>query len=203
MQRRFPHRFQALASRIFVQLCQLLTTMPLSRTETNITKGIKKKDLRGFPTAISLERSRRNLQQSPSFETGSGGWAKDNHQGDWHCRHCLNQNNARRFRPLAELHVSLQDVSTLAEYHVSRLPRAPRARLVLTGVLPLRRPCLQQHLLPRLTAFPCGNLCCRRGGLWKGVHSGENCILVYDAKMVPPPVSGSCEPYFRPNSVSC
>ena len=36
------------------------------------------------------------------------------------------------------------------------------------------------------------------GGLWKGVHSGENCILVYNAKAVPPPVSGSCEPYFRP-----
>ena len=36
------------------------------------------------------------------------------------------------------------------------------------------------------------------GGLWKGVHSGKNCILVYNAKAVPPPVSGSCEPYFRP-----
>ena len=133
-----------------------------------------------------------------------GTTTKDNHQGDWHCCHCLNQNNARRFRPPCQTsRLSLRDVSALAEYHVSRLPRAPRARLVFTGVPHLRRPCLQQHWLPRLTAFPCGNLCCRRGGLWKGVHSGENCILVYNAKAVPPPVSGSCEPYFRPNSVSC
>ena len=41
------------------------------------------------------------------------------------------------------------------------------------------------------------------GGPREGEHSGENCILVYNAKAVPPPVSGSCEPYFRPNSVSC
>ena len=58
----------------------------------------------------------------------------------------------------------MQDVTALAESHISLLPRAPRARLVFTGVPHLRRPCLQQHLLPRLTAFACGNLCCRRGG---------------------------------------
>ena len=133
-----------------------------------------------------------------------GTTTKDNHQGDWHCRHCLNQNNARRFRPLAELHVSLCETFRPSPNITSLDCRARRARAS----------CSRESLISAGPA--CSNTCYRvslrllaetsvaaEGGLWKGVHSGKNCILVYNAKAVLPPVSGSCEPYFCPNSVSC
>ena len=78
-----PTGFRLLRAVFSSQLCQLLTTMPPLENRNKHHQRYQKKDLRGFPTAISIDRSRRNLKQSPSFETGSGGWAKDNHQGDW------------------------------------------------------------------------------------------------------------------------
>ena len=65
------------------QLCQLLTTKPLSRTETNITK---KKDLRDFPTAIS----HRTTSQQPGgrvVRNRAGGWARNDLRCErLHCR---------------------------------------------------------------------------------------------------------------------
>ena len=41
------------------------------------------------------------------------------------------------------------------------------------------------------------------GGLREECTLGRKLHFSFYAKAVPPPVSGSCEPYFRPNSVSC
>ena len=67
--------------------------------------------------------------------------------------------------------------------HVS--PSSPPALPAATPVTASHCVCLRKPLLPQ-------------GGLWKGVHLDKNYILVYNAKAVPPPVSGSCEPYFCP-----
>ena len=82
----------------------------------------------------------------------------------------------------------------------ARLSRAPPARAsCLVRVRISSRWLPQQRLLPRLSAFACGNLRCRRRPRDKIAHSGKNCILVYNAKAVPPPVSGSSRsPIFVP-----
>ena len=82
----------------------------------------------------------------------------------------------------------------------ARLSRAPPARAsCLVRVRISSRWPPQQRRLPRLSAFACGNLRCRGRPRDKIAHSGENCILVYNAKAVPPPVSGSSRsPIFVP-----
>ena len=183
-----PTGFRLLRAVFSSQLCQLLTTMPPSRTETKHYQRYQKKDLSGFPTAISIERSRRNLQQSPSFKTGSGGWAKDNHQGDW------------ALSPLSQPKLCGMWSGVASPTSPAR---APRACLVFTGVPHLRRPCLQQHWLPRLTAFPCGNLCCRRRGPMERTALGQKLHLSLQRKGSSPTGFRLLRAVFSSNSVSC
>ena len=207
MQRRFLHRFQAPCGAIFSsQLCQLLTTRPFSREQKQTLPKVSKKGSPKSFLSINIHHSNISprLPQLLMFNTGLGGWAKDDFP---------------KAAPAANAS-SLQNEST--ENENVRRPSPTRTQPLGSPVLslsvrapPARASCLvrvrlvsrlppQQRRLPRLSAFACGNLRCRRRHREKSAHSGENCILVYNAKAVPPPVSGSCtEPYFRPNSVSC
>ena len=69
--------FRLLRTIFLSQLCQLPTTRTLLRTETNITKGIKKRISRLFVVNNITQSISQQLPQLQSFETGSGGWAKD------------------------------------------------------------------------------------------------------------------------------
>ena len=200
MQRRFLHRFQAPArSPIFVPTLSAADNQAfLSRTETNITK---KKDL--SRPLVNQNTSLEHLAAAAAVAiVRTQGWAgglNDNIQRGPPSRPSLSNPKEMQKGLLFVASLSQSQCSPKTSFLtarsiarlVNRETSVPAGPLASTPVTATRCAC-------------CGNLRCRRGPREKSTHSGENCILVYNAKAVLPPVSGSCtEPYFCPNSVSC
>ena len=200
MQSRFLHRFQAPRGALFSsQLCQPLTTRPFSREQK---QTLPKKRISQKPFVNQYTSLKHLAATSAVANVRTQGWAgglKTTPKGSSRCHHRrqskIDQKNANvPALPNSGPNRSDRQFLSLSFACASsaRLSRAPPARAsCLVRVRISSRWLPQQRLLPRLSAFACGNLRCRRRPRDKIAHSGENCILVYNAKAVPPPVSGS------------
>ena len=190
MQRRFPHRFQALARALFSsQLCQLLTTRP---SLENRNKHYQKKgSLKAFGQSIYITRtSCSNFHSCYRSNTGLGGWAKDKSPRQSPLLPILSS----KMNPRALVGVTGPFRGLLAEtLPLSDFARARRRASCCRAHRFLVGPSANDAGYRDSTALHCGNLRRRRRPREKSAHSGENCILVYNAKAVPPPVSGSCQ----------
>ena len=136
-----------------------------------------------------------------------GGWARNNLRCErLYCRSIVSPKRTNWTDSSVDGLNSILANVPLAKTLLSLRPSPPRAsvRGPCAQVSPYSSPpaLLHQRRLPRLLRSH-AETSVAAGGLGEECKLGRKLHFSFYAKAVPPPVSGSCEPYFCPNSVSC